>query len=155
MDPVSPAASVIAVIQVLDRVASLYSQYFTAVKNAKPDIKRLQGEVGGLKIFLEGAQQILQPSNGARLETSQRLRDGLGGCFSQVNELENKLKEKLNLGKTGKTMSRFWFHALKWPFEKEEVDGIIQNLKGYQDTLSAAFGIDTAYVMIPACSYLD
>jgi hypothetical protein len=107
MDPVSPASSVIAVIQVLDRVASLCSQYFTAVKNAKPDIKRLQGEVGGLKTFLEGTQQILQPTNGARLETSQRLRDGLGGCFSQVNELENKLKEKLNLGKTGKAMSRF------------------------------------------------
>ena len=146
MDGLSAAASVIAVIQISERVASLCSQYFTVVKNAKSDIERLQGELHGLKTILEGAQHILEGPNGARLETSQRLRDGLGGCFSQLNNLENKLKEKLNLGKTGKAMSRFGFRALKWPFEKE-VDDIVQNLKEYRDTFSSAFGVDTAYVM--------
>src|SRR5215469_4637893 len=102
MDGLSAAASVIAVIQISESVASLCSQYFTAVKNAKPDIKRLQGALGGLKTVLEGAQQILEGPNGARLETSQRLRHGLEGCSSQLNELRNKLKEKLNVGKTGK-----------------------------------------------------
>ena len=147
MDGLSAAASVIAVIQISESVASLCSQYLTAVKNAKPNIERLQGELGRLKTVLEGAQQILEGPNGATLRTSQRLRDGLGGCSLQLNELGNRLKEKLNLGKTGKVMSRFGFRALKWPFEKEEVDSIIQILKGYRDTLSAALGIDTAYIM--------
>jgi hypothetical protein len=146
MDVLSAAASVIAVIQISESVASLCSRYFTAVKNAKPDIERLQGELGRLKTVLEGAQQILEDRNGARLRTSQRLCDGLSGCSLQLNELEKKLKEKLNLRKTGKVMSRFGFRALRWPFEKEEVDGIIQTLKGYRDTLSAALSIDTVYV---------
>ena len=147
MDGLSVAASVIAVIQISQSVASLCSQYFTAVKNAKPDIERLQGEVGRLKAVLEGAQQILGRPNGARLQTLQRLRDGLSGCASQLNELEKKLKEKLDHRKTGKGISRFGFRALKWPFEKEEVDSIIQILQRYRDTLSAALSIDTAYVM--------
>jgi hypothetical protein len=70
MDGLSAAASVIAVTQISQSVASLCSQYFTAVKNAKPDIGRLQGEVGRLNTVLEGAQQIFEGPNGARLQTS-------------------------------------------------------------------------------------
>ncbi|PMD32232.1 hypothetical protein L207DRAFT_572057 [Hyaloscypha variabilis F] len=148
MDVLSAAASVIAVIQISESVASLCSQYFTAVKNAKPDIELLQGELGRLKTVLEGAQQILKGPNGARFHTSQPLRDGLSGSSLQLNELEKKLKEKLNLGKTGKVMIHFGFRALNWPFEKGEVDGIIQILKGYRDTLSAALVIDTAQKLV-------
>lgn len=141
MDGLSAAGSVIAVIQISDRVVSLCSQYLKAVRKAKRDIKRLQGELGRLKTVLEGAQQILEGPNGARLQTSHRLHDGLDGCSLQLSELE----EKLNLGKMGKMMSHL--RALKWPFEKEEVDDNIQILKGYRDALSAALDIDTAYVM--------
>ena len=149
MDGLSAAASVIAVIQISESVALLCSQYFTVVNNAKPDIERLQGELGRLKTVLEGAQQILESLQGTRLQTSQRLRDSLSGCSLQLNELGKELNDKLNHKKTGKVMSRFGFRALKWPFEKEEVDGFIQILKGYQDTLSAALSIDMAYVIHP------
>lgn len=147
MDGLSAAASVIALIQISQSVALLCSQYFTAVKNAKPDIERLQKEVDRLNTVLEGVQRILQGPNGAKLQTSQRLCDGLSGCFSQVNKLEKKLTDKLYVGKKDKVMSRFGYRALKWPFEKDEVDSIIQILEGYRDTLSAALGVDMAYVM--------
>ena len=125
MDVLSVAASVIAVIQISESAASLCSQYFTAVKNAKPDIERLQGELINLKTVLEGAQRLLTDPNSARLRTSQALHDGLRGCYSQLTKLEAKLKKKLNPGETGNMMSRFGLRALKWPFESKDVDNII------------------------------
>jgi hypothetical protein len=147
MDGLSAAASVIAVIQISGSVASLCSEYFKAVKNAKNDIERLQGELNSLKTTLEGTLRLLQSSNGARLQTSQLLRDGLRGCFSQLADLEKELKNKLNPGKTGKMMSRFGVRALKWPFESKDIDAIIKTLKRYRDTVSAGLIIDQAYVM--------
>ena len=147
MDGLSAAASVIAVIQISESVASLCSQYFTAVKNAKPDIERLQGELSSLKTVLENARRLLEDPSGPRLKTSQLLRDTLNDCSSQLKDLEIKLEEKLNTGKKGKVMSRFGLRALKWPFESKDVDGLIQTLKQCQDSLSASIIIDQAYVM--------
>lgn len=146
MDGLSAAASVIAVIQISDRVASLCSQYFKAVKDAKSDIEHLQGELSSLKVVLEGAQRLLEGQYGARLETSQLLRRTLDNCSSQLKGLEKKLKEKLETGKRDKRMSRFGSRALKWPFESKDVDSIIQTLKRFRDTLSAALNVDQTYV---------
>src|ERR1700753_3647942 len=119
MDGLSAAASVIAIIQITESAVSLCSRYFKAVKNAKHDIELLQEELGSLITILKAAQRVLEGPNGGRLPTSHRLRDGLSGCISKVSELENKLKEKLDPGKTGKAMSRFGFRALKWPLDKD------------------------------------
>lgn len=142
MDGLSAAASVIAVIQISEDVVSLCSKYLKAVKNAKPDIERLQAELNNLKITLRGAQHLLEGPNGAKLQTSQALHDGLDGCSSQLTSLEMKLKEKLSHGKADKTIGRFGLRALKWPFESKDVNGMVQTLKQYQDTLSASLSID-------------
>jgi hypothetical protein len=146
MDPLSGVASVIAVIQITDRVVSLCSKCLKDVKDAKSNIERLLGELGSLKVVLEGAQRLLEEQIGTRLKTLQLLRGTLDECSSQLKDLENKLKEKLETGKRGKAMSRFGFRALKWPFESKDVDGIIQTLKQFQDTLPAALIIDQTYV---------
>lgn len=145
MEPLSGAASVIAVIQISQAVASLCFQYLRNVKNAKSDIERLQGELGRLNVVLEGAQKLLDGPNGARLRTSQGLRDGLTGCSLQLEGLKTKLEKKLNTGKTGKIMSLCGSRALKWPFESKDVDGIICTIERYRDTLSAGLSIDQGY----------
>jgi len=83
------------------------------VKNAKSDIERLCGELDRLNTILEGARQLLQSLNGALLWTSQRLREGLNGCSSQLTELQIKLEKKLSNGVTGKVISWLSVHALK------------------------------------------
>ncbi|RYP65643.1 hypothetical protein DL771_008195 [Monosporascus sp. 5C6A] len=138
------AASVIAVIQLSAKVASLCAQYYSAVRNAKSDIERLQGELGYLKATLEGARQLLESPSGERLRTSQHLRENLGGCSSRLTELETKLEKTLNPGGTRRYMRRFRLHTLKWPFESKDIDGIIRTLERYRDTFSAALQIDQA-----------
>jgi hypothetical protein len=52
MDGISGAASIIAVVDISAKIASLCFQYSVAVKNAKEDIKRLQGKVNDIKDVL-------------------------------------------------------------------------------------------------------
>ena len=147
MDGLSAAASIIAVVQISEEVVSRSSRYYKAVKNAKSDIDSLLKELSGLKTVIERVQQLLKGPNGARLWTSQPLHDGLEGCSLKLQELEKKLKEKLNPGMDGKIMSRIGFRALKWPFEREEVDSIIQTIKQYRDMLYDSLNVDRTYVM--------
>lgn len=144
MEAVGSAASIIAVIELSAKVASLCLQYSSAVKNARSDVERLQGGLEGLKTTLQGAQRLLESPNGRRLQTSQCLQDGLLDCSSQLSQLRSRLEEKLNPGSARKAMSRFGFRALKWPFESKEIDSIISNLERYRDTLSAGLAVDGA-----------
>ncbi|KAH6636889.1 hypothetical protein F5144DRAFT_199344 [Chaetomium tenue] len=142
MEAVGSAASIIAVIDLSTKVAALCFQYYSAVKNARSDVERLQGELERLKTTLQGAQRLLESPNGKRLQTSQRLSDGLNGCFSQLSQLRSRLEKKLNPGPACKAMRKFGLRALKWPFESKEIDSIINNLERYRDTLSAGLAVD-------------
>jgi hypothetical protein len=90
--------------------------------------------------------QLFETPNGARLHTSQRLRDGLNGCSTQLTELQTKLETKLHSGPARQAMSRFGIRALKWPFESKGVDGVITTLERYRGTLSTALTIDLTCV---------
>ncbi|KAK3906169.1 hypothetical protein C8A05DRAFT_12083, partial [Staphylotrichum tortipilum] len=115
-EAVGSATSIIAVIELSAKVASLCFQYSSAVRNARPDVERLQAELEGLKTTPEGAQRLLESPNGKRLQTSQGLRNGLIGCSSQLTELQSRLEKKLNPGSARKAMSWIGFRARKWPF---------------------------------------
>ncbi|KAK4161938.1 vegetative incompatibility protein HET-E-1 [Cladorrhinum sp. PSN259] len=144
MDGVGAAASIIAVIELSAKVASLGVQYSSAVKNAKSDIERLQVELQRLETTLQGARELLESPNGKSLKTSQGLVDGLANCSSQLTQLQSRLEKKLDGGSTRKVMRRLGFPALKWPFESKEINGIIKNLERYRDTLSAGLAVDHA-----------
>ncbi|KAK4182235.1 hypothetical protein QBC35DRAFT_351642, partial [Podospora australis] len=91
MDGVWAAASIIAVIELSVKGASLYIQYSSAVKNAEPDIERLQGELQGLETTLQGAQELLE----SPMETSRDLVGGLTNCSSQLIQIQLRLEKKL------------------------------------------------------------
>ncbi|KAK4160154.1 ankyrin repeat-containing domain protein [Cladorrhinum sp. PSN259] len=127
-----PMGGVIAVIELLAKVASLCVQFSSAVENAKPDIERLQGELQGLEITLRGARKLLESPDFVSLKTAQDLVGGLTNCSSQLTQLQLRLEKKLDSGSARK--------ALKWPFESKEIDGIIKNLEQYCDTMSESLG---------------
>lgn len=142
MEALGAASSIFAVIELSASVTSLCFKYYKAVKNAKPDIERLQGELNVLTITLEGAHNLLKSPNGERLRTAQGIEDGLNGCFSKLSELEKTLESTLNPKSRRGVMSRFGIHALKWPLKSKDVDDVITTLERYRDTLSTALIID-------------
>lgn len=146
MEVVGAAASVIAVVELAAKVGSLCLEYSSAVKSARSDIGRLRQHTDGLKTTLEGAQKLLQGPHGARLETSQKLRDALHDTYLQLGDIATKLEAKLHTGRGAKAMRCLGLRALKWPFESKDVDKIIANLKREQDSFSAALQVDQTYV---------
>ncbi|KXX78527.1 Vegetative incompatibility protein HET-E-1 [Madurella mycetomatis] len=145
-------ASVIAVVELAAKIASLCVEYSSAVKNARSDIERLRKHTISLKITVDGAQQLLQGPDGARLQTSQKLRESLEKTHSQLGDVATKLEAKLHTGRRAKAMRRVGLRALKWPFESRDVDKIIANLQREQDSFSAALQIDqTAEILDIHC----
>ena len=80
MEAVGAASSVIAVIELSAKVASLCLEYSRAVKNARDDIIRLQCEIDHLKDVLVEVTQLLDGPNGGKLSASQKLLGALKEC---------------------------------------------------------------------------
>ena len=144
MEGLGAAASIIAVIELAAKVASLCLEYSSAVKNARADIDRLRQHTGSLKITVEGAQKLLQGTHGARLETSQKLHETLNDTYSQLGDIATKLEAKLHSGRRAKAMRSLGLRAMRWPFESKDVDKIIANLQRDQASFLAALQIDQA-----------
>jgi hypothetical protein len=138
MDGLSGAASVIAVIDISAKMVSLCFRYSMAVKDAKGDIERVQGKLNDIAHILEQIKQLLNSQDKTRLSSTRGLSSSLAQCLTELESLQVGLEPR----KTRKTMSRLGFRALKWPFTSKQVDKIISNLEGYEQTFSLALQVD-------------
>jgi septal ring factor EnvC (AmiA/AmiB activator) len=142
MDGLSGAASVIAVIDISAKVASLCFQYSVEVKHAKRDIERLQQKVTDVKNVLGKLQQLLDKQDKSQFSTTRALLDPLQRCSRELTELEAKLKAKLEPSGRRSAMQRLGFRALKWPLTSKEVEKIVHNLENYGNIFSLAVQVD-------------
>lgn len=130
-DPLSVAASVIAVIQISGKVLSLCYQYFSGTKDAPKDIHSIISEVGSLKSILEdlnsldNGSDIPTGSRGSALFTSLNAEDGpLKTCEAALQDILAHIDppiESHNLSK-----------VLLWPLKAKEVHkllGVVQKQK--------------------------
>jgi hypothetical protein len=138
MDGLSGVASVIAILDISAKITSLCVQYSIAVKDAKDDIERMQRKISDITHILERIKHLLDNQDETRFPTTLGLFDSLGQCLW---ELEN-LKVTLGPGKTRKSMNRFGFRALRWPFTSKQVDKIVSAMEGYEHTFSLALQMD-------------
>ena len=138
MDGLSGAASVIAVIDITAKIASLCYQYSIAVKDAKNDIERVQRKVSDITRVLEKIKELLDGRDKAQLSTTHDLFESVGKCLQELEDLKVKLEPR----KARKTMSRFGIRALKWPFTSKQVERIISSLQGYENTFTLALQVD-------------
>ncbi|KAF9766796.1 hypothetical protein IL306_000734 [Fusarium sp. DS 682] len=123
-EAVGLAASVIAIIDLSAKVATLCFQYSTAVGNARADVAHLQSRLNDLDACLRGVHRVLHGPNNQALVISRELIDSLDGC------------------KARKTMRRLGLRALKWPFDSKDVSGIVADLEHYKQTIMLCLQID-------------
>lgn len=143
MDGISGAASLIAVIEISAKIASLCFQYSVAVKDAKKDIDRLQRKVSDLKDILEGVKRLLDGQDSTPLSAAHKLVGSLKDCFLRLEELQ----AQLDPGQTRKAMSRLGVRALKWPFTSKEIEKIVDGLERYEQTFILALQVDQTWVL--------
>ncbi|KAJ4311649.1 hypothetical protein N0V84_010328 [Fusarium piperis] len=146
MEGLGVAANVIAVIDLSAKVTSACYAYLKAVKNAKTDIERLQGELKNLDVVLRGAERLVKGPESSKLQTMEQLKAALLEASSQLQKLMTRLEDKR--GKGHKVMSHLGIRALKWPFESSEVDSIIQGIERNRNSISVALVIDNTALHI-------
>jgi septal ring factor EnvC (AmiA/AmiB activator) len=138
MDGLSGAASVIAVVDISAKVASLCFQYSVAVKDAKSDIERLHRKVNDINNVLEKLQQLLDKQEKSQLSTTRNIVDSLKECHQQLQGL----KDQLEPSRGRRAMQRVGVRALKWPFTSKQVEKMVIVLEQYGHTFSLALQID-------------
>ncbi len=138
MDGLAAAASVIAVIDMSARIASLCYQYSVEVKDAKKDIERLRKAVTDVKMVLEDVRRLLNGQDKARLSTTRRLSDSLDDCLRRLDEIKTKLEPR----KTHKMMQRLRLQSMKSPFESSQVEKMVASLKEHEQNFNLALQVD-------------
>ena len=73
-----------------------------------------------------------------RLFTSRSLNDLIQKCLIHLKHLQKKLEP----GKNRKAISRCEIRALKWPFERKELEKDIGVLERYKSIVTAILNID-------------
>lgn len=138
MEVVGSAVTVVAVIDLSAKVATICVQYLRDVKHAKADIERFKGELDSVTNLLRRVEALLQGAGRTSLSTSIGLKNALGDCKIQLQQLNTALDP----GKTRKVMSRLGARALKWPFETKEVEKAIRSLERCKGTISLVLQVD-------------
>ncbi|KAF2650905.1 hypothetical protein K491DRAFT_113823 [Lophiostoma macrostomum CBS 122681] len=155
MDGLSGAASVIAVIDISAKVASLCYKYSVEVKHAKDDIERLHRKVNDTKTILEKLQQLLDKQGKSQLPATNTLLDPLQRCSQELERLEATLQAKLKPSGHRKAMRQIGLRALKWPLKSKEVEKTVQNLEKYGHTFSLALQVDQTALVVDISQQLD
>ena len=138
MDGVSAAASVVALVQISAKVASLCAEYYSHVKSAKKDIDRFHLEVEALIKVLQNLEELAQKPGAEKLFTTNAIKESIRSCLSELTYFN----ERLEPGKGRKAMSRYEIRALKWPFESKELEKAIGILQRYKSIFSTALNVD-------------
>ncbi|KAL5624378.1 hypothetical protein BROUX41_004438 [Berkeleyomyces rouxiae] len=131
MEALGAATSVIAVIELAAKVGSLCFQYSKAVKNSTTEINQLRQEVTVLENVTKQVQEMLGKPEGQVLKQSESLDVVLQESNSKLKKLVQRLEPK----STSKWRIRVT-RALKWPFQREEVDGLVGDIQRYNETIS-------------------
>ena len=143
MEGLGVAASIIAVVDLSAKVAKLCIQYSLEVTDAKSDISRIHNEVENVGKVVSDVQHLVVGPNGAKLSASKKMLDAVNDCSTQLKTLERKLDP----GKTTKAMRRLGIRALKWPFQRKQVDKVIRELERCKGTVLLALQLDQTYVL--------
>ena len=136
MDGVSAAASVVALVETSWKVVTLCAEYYSHVKNAKKDVDRLCLEVKAFISVLQNLDKLARSAT--RLFASRSLNEDIQQCSTHLEYLQKKLEP----GKGRKAMSRYGIRALKWPFERKELEKDLGMLERYKSTFTAALNTD-------------
>jgi len=136
-DPLSTAASIIAVLQLTETVLTSCYRFVGQVSNAAAEVDRIIREAGSLKVILLDLESLAGEDGGSRLSSMNSLcgeNGALTVCIKSLQELASKLSPAV-----GPMSLR---RRLLWPFESKKVDEILDNIQKQKPTLLLALAGD-------------
>lgn len=138
MEVVGAAASIVALVEISGKVLYLTGNYLTQVEKAKEDIDRFRLELEGFVKVVRGLHELAKNPEATKLATLKSLDESIRICKLDLEHMQRKLEPNNVRG----AMSRLGIRALKWPFQKKELQNAIDILERYKSTFSSALNID-------------
>lgn len=140
-DALGLAVNCITVIDLTAKLATTLYTYGREVTGARDDINRVREQVVRLGEITQSVHGLLERHHGTgahTLRTFQLIQDGVFGTETKLN----RLWQDLDVGLKKKSMRRFGFRALKWPFDQREVAGLLSSLEDCFQALSQSLQVD-------------
>lgn len=149
MDPLSAAASVIAVVQIADRIIDMCKTYITGVKDAPADLRAILIEVGSVKCVLEVIELLDTSCGGESLvhgvEILEKLRGPLEGCKEALDSLETLFPtQSAGTVKGKKKRLALSLTTLAWPFKRDKALKLLEEIGRHKSTIALGLTTETA-----------
>jgi hypothetical protein len=137
---VALVASIIAVVQIADRVTTLGYEFYGKVKGASREVMEMIATVSALKTILELLHRFVQvDENAARLPLFQSLcqpEGPLKECKEMLEDIESRIRLKRE--HSGKLKS------ITWPWQWEEMAKKLKTIERHKQTFTFALQGDVA-----------
>jgi hypothetical protein len=136
MDPLSVAASIIAILQLSNKVIG----YLNDIKDASKERAKCAVEAANLHSLLTNLRYRLEDEDaGTPWFTAIRALDVEKGPFDQFKHSLELLRDRMTdaTGHLGHVRN-----ALSWKFKKEEVDRILQSMERLKTLVGIALQMD-------------
>jgi hypothetical protein len=143
-DAIGLVASIIAVVQLADRVATVCKSLIETVHDYPRDLRLIFVETGSLKVIFEGLH-FLNDDDPADSATLQRLRGSDGpieGCKTAMDELNQlfpplpKPDGKRKGAKRQKLQTKL--ASLAWPLKAERARRLLDEIMRHKSTINTA-----------------
>ena len=150
MDVLSAVSSVVAVVQIADRVISLCKTYLTGVQDAPIDLRAILIEVGSVKCVLETLDLLASSQNNndalVVLQSLNKRPDGpLEGCREALKGLEALFPPQAQSPVQGKRQRiALSLASLAWPFKRDRACKLLDEIARHKATISLGLTTEAA-----------
>ena len=148
-EAIAAAASVIAIIQIADRLIGTCKSYINSVRDAPSDLRTILLEISTLKTVFENLQFLNScDSPCSPMFNSLCGKDGpVEGCLRSVTELagllppnETKIAEQ---GQSKKRIIKSTVVSLAWPLKETKARKLLDDILRYKATITLGLTADT------------
>jgi hypothetical protein len=145
-EAVALGASIIAVIQISDRIISLTKQYIETVRSAPRDLHAIRIETSTLKAIFESLK-FLHDSENPPSDYVQSLDGQNGpveGCRRSLSGLERLLGSGIDTTVQGKRRKiQATLNGLAWPLKEAKARKLLDEVLQYKTTISLALSSES------------
>ncbi|KAL8791173.1 MAG: hypothetical protein Q9195_006012 [Heterodermia aff. obscurata] len=142
-------ASVIAIIQVADRIIGTCKSYISSVRDAPSDLRTILLEISALKTVVENIKFLNScDSHGSPILDRLCGADGpIEGCLLSVNELAGLFPpdhaHMSEQSQSKRTKIKSTLVSLAWPLKETKARKLLDDILRYKSTITLALTTDT------------
>ena len=159
-EALATSATVIAIIQISDRLIGLCKYYIETVQDASTDLRAILIETSTLKTILESLTFITSCRSGASTVVNTLSgEDGpIEGCLRAITRLEKMFPQNIHQAKDEnhdkrRKVKATWA-ALAWPLKEKQAKKLLDEIMRYKSTIALTITTESTYALLPLSLYL-